>query len=1480
MNNARAFQIAFQLGAKMDSSFRRAFNSANESLSDMESGTESLSKSNKALQSVMNMTGKAVLATGVTFASIGAGLGAAAVSANDYMDSMKQVQAATGASVQEMKEIKEISKNLYNKNLGEDWNEVAQAISEVKSVTDLSGGSLETATKYAMQYKDVWGEEVSQSIKASDTMMKNFGITAEQSYNLLAQGAQRGLNKSDELIDSANEYAVYFKTLNYSANEMFDIFNAGLENGAFNLDKVGDIVKEFGIRIKDGSKATSDALSYLFQADGFEDYMKKLQNGGTSTKQFMELASQVGRENAAQLLKDLKSTGAASEKAYKSIEWTMGGAGQFLDALSSGALDGKDAMQQVIQKISEIGDTSLQSQMAVALFGTQAEDLEMKTLLALGNVQDSFDMTKKTMEEVGKIKYDTVGNALKGIGRQFETQFVIPLGEKVLPHLNTFSNYLSGDVSGTIKSFKDVLSTIAPIALGVVTAFVVYKGTLAGVAAAQLTFNAVQKISIALYRAHRAAMIAYSLYGGGVKGIIHGMRAAMVALNGTMMANPFVLVIAVLAGLAVAFYAAYKMSDTFREKVDKAFATVRDKSAEAIAYIKVIAPQLWQGFIDHTQNAFAKMRQTYDDFISFVGSKYQAVSQWVNGLQGPAQSVVGYIKSSFAGIGNTIATLSPLIARLGLSFLGVTGPVGWVIASVISIGAFLYKLVKTNDDVRSSMINAWESIKSAFAPVMELFAESGKTLLSMLVPAITEIATSFATLGPEFQKTGQIMKDSFVTLGPAFAELGPVFSELFVTLGSLFSGLATSLIPMVVDGFVQLMPIISQLFSTWISFSSIIVTTILPMLLQGVQMVFPMILGIIQTVLPFVIKLLGTLIPVVLQIAVQLLPLLLKGAQMIFPMVLGIVQAVLPVVIQLIGALIPIILTIAQTVIPLILQAVQLVFPIVLSIIQAVIPIITFLLKGVAIILTNIVVPAIQVLLKIVQFVFPLIMLAIKSALNFVTGIIRTFTSLLQGDWKGAWENIKKTAQNIMNNIIEFFKAINLYDTGKAILKGLIDGIKSMANVTMGAIGGIVNGIIKGINWVLDKVGVEISLNEWKVPKYANGTKGHPGGPAILGDGGGPELYRTPSGFVGLSPGTDTLMNLPKGTEVIPHRQTQQILNNYNIPAYKEGTGISNALKTGWNWIKEKGSAIKEKALDVWSYVSDPSKLMDKVLEKFGIGIPSIKGIFGDVTKGSFDMVKEKAVNFVKEKLAGFGSWNGKGAAAPGDVTKWLTAAINITGVPMSWLGPLQTMAMKESGGNPRAINLWDSNAKKGIPSKGLMQTIDPTFNAYKMPGMDDIWNPIHNAVASIRYTMSRYGSIFNTPGMRSMASGGGYKGYYQGGTTPNSDYYWAGERGPELLKLPGATQINSNQNSKSMLGSLLESFFSFGGKSPGKIGADEGEIKVDFTFAPVIHVNGNGGSVYDEVMEALKTAGPEMEALLIKLLAKIKNDEDRTRLA
>ncbi|MCP2258055.1 Transglycosylase SLT domain-containing protein [Streptoalloteichus tenebrarius] len=119
----------------------------------------------------------------------------------------------------------------------------------------------------------------------------------------------------------------------------------------------------------------------------------------------------------------------------------------------------------------------------------------------------------------------------------------------------------------------------------------------------------------------------------------------------------------------------------------------------------------------------------------------------------------------------------------------------------------------------------------------------------------------------------------------------------------------------------------------------------------------------------------------------------------------------------------------------------------------------------------------------------------------------------------------------------------------------------------------------------------------------------------------------------------------------------------------------------------------------------------------------------------------------------------------PNNLDGWIAQAFDILaahGYQRGALDPaaVRMMALHESSGNPNAINNWDSNAVKGTPSKGVLQVIDPTFRAHALPGYGNIWNPVHNIIAGVRYSISRYGSLSKVPGVKAMRSGGAYRGY------------------------------------------------------------------------------------------------------------------------
>lgn len=166
----------------------------------------------------------------------------------------------------------------------------------------------------------------------------------------------------------------------------------------------------------------------------------------------------------------------------------------------------------------------------------------------------------------------------------------------------------------------------------------------------------------------------------------------------------------------------------------------------------------------------------------------------------------------------------------------------------------------------------------------------------------------------------------------------------------------------------------------------------------------------------------------------------------------------------------------------------------------------------------------------------------------------------------------------------------------------------------------------------------------------------------------------------------------------------------------------------------------------VVSFIGDQvKKAWDDVIDPIKKSIPNFPGIVGQLPLKALETMANKAWEFISSKIP-FGSDDGayQGAVGAG-VEQWrplVEKVLKAKGLPLTLTDTTLRRMNQESGGNPRAINNWDSNAAKGIPSKGLMQVIDPTFQANKDPGYDNIWDPESNIRASINYTLRRYGSL------------------------------------------------------------------------------------------------------------------------------------------
>lgn len=339
----------------------------------------------KGLKTAVSGIGKGLSVAASAGAAVASAVGGAAVatgafavnSAVDMDKALNGLAASTGASTDEMEEYETVLKKVYANNYGENFQSIADTMAVVRQqMSGISDTDMQTLTEAAFAFEDISGYSPEESLRAANSLMNQFGVTAEEAYNLMVQGQQQGLDFSGELLDSINEYAPQFKKMGFSAEDMFNIFKSGAESGAFNLDKIGDAVKENAIRVIDLSESTTNAFTSL----GLD---------------------------ASQMASEFGAGGETAEKAF----------------------------QKVMVGLQSIEDPVKRNQIGTALWGTMWEDLGETVILSSADMTDSFDQTADSMKKVQDVKYDDLGSMFDGLKRSVE-MLVLPLGEELIPLLS------------------------------------------------------------------------------------------------------------------------------------------------------------------------------------------------------------------------------------------------------------------------------------------------------------------------------------------------------------------------------------------------------------------------------------------------------------------------------------------------------------------------------------------------------------------------------------------------------------------------------------------------------------------------------------------------------------------------------------------------------------------------------------------------------------------------------------------------------------------------------------------------------------------------------------------------------------------------------------------------------------------------------------------------------------------------------------
>ena len=622
-------ELAIKIAGKVDKSLGTSTKAANKQLATIQKAANKVST---------------VMTAGL------AAMGTGAIAATKYLTDLggewqtatNQVAAATGAAGAELENLRDVMENVYADNFGEDVADVADAVALVnRNMANLDQNGLTAATEGALALRDAFEYDVEESTRAAEAIRKNFGASAEDAFSLIAAGAQNGLDYSGELIDTINEYSSQFAKLGFDADGMFNILQAGADGTAWNLDKVGDAIKEFSIRAIDGSDTTVEAFTSM----GY---------------------------NAEELM----------------ATFAAGGEGA------------NDAFFDVLDTLMAVDDQVERDALGVALFGTQWEDLGVEAMEAMANASQAAYDTGDALEQINQVKYNDLDSAIQGIGRQIEVA-LLPAADAMyqslmsnMPEISAaieevspvvaeiaedFADWAGGAISeglpvlvDGIKDFADWAGKAYEKAKPFLNFLWEHKGTVLAIAAGlRILGPAIGAVTTAMNAFKTAKTFMALLQSSGKITQITGAFQKF----GSVLMGPLGVIIAIAAAIALL----YKNWDTVKAWLVNFGNTVN---------------QIWTNFSNMVGNAITAIGQKFPLLGAYLQGWWESIQAAVDNVKAIFQNIIDFISNVFSGnwsaawqnIVNIFGNLFGMIVNLAKAPInGVISAINWVLSKINSI---------------------------------------------------------------------------------------------------------------------------------------------------------------------------------------------------------------------------------------------------------------------------------------------------------------------------------------------------------------------------------------------------------------------------------------------------------------------------------------------------------------------------------------------------------------------------------------------------------------------------------------------------------------------------------------------------------------------------------------------------------------------------------------------------------------------------
>lgn len=622
---------------------------------------------------------------------------------------------------------------------GSDWSQVTGATAALTNQQGLLGDELQNSAVQAIAFSDVFGEDIVNVVTANTNIVRNFGISSSEGFDIMTATAQATGRDIGDVVDTFTEYSVYFNDLGYSADDMANMMASASDKGVRNLDYFGDAVKEFYIRV---NTSTEDAKK------GFE------------------------------------ALGASTEQQEK---WTA--------AMKEGGPAANQATTEIVTALMSIEDPIKRNEAGVALFGTKWEDVGDAIGESMLDGSDHLGNFEGRANEVADNSVSSIGGSIDMWARnissylggavaaatEFSTEFAL-IGGSMAGNMITWEGVKKTAIAATKReTYSNIAAIIKQKATTAGSTAVELAGTAATKArgaATRLSTAATNGNVIATVRA-KAATVAGTVASVAATAASKAMAAAQWLLNAALNANPISIIIIAIIALVTILYILYQRNETVRNAIDWLFGALKQLGGYIVAVLTPIWNYLsaamggaasyimgaWGNTVSWFQGIFTRISALWQEVVNYFnnpgtigGAIYNALKKIYCIIAGCSPGIVPALQwlweiasIVFSAMASAVAPFWSIISMVG-SYLSTQFILIWttiyqviqiVINYIMSFIGLLVQLIEGNISFTDFVIQAWILLQSSIGQLLTVILDGIMAFVANMINYATAAGLGF-----------------------------------------------------------------------------------------------------------------------------------------------------------------------------------------------------------------------------------------------------------------------------------------------------------------------------------------------------------------------------------------------------------------------------------------------------------------------------------------------------------------------------------------------------------------------------------------------------------------------------------------------------------------------------------------------------------------------------------------------------------------